>query len=313
MTVRFRNLTALLCTLIAWPLGCAQERFILKSDPQFLPLSKTVPAGPTARSHRVQALPAPQLKTRQLTELAAGYQQVVVAEHGRTYEKGFQRLLVKKPNGQVIWIDYTPPGGMLLPLRKNQKILIRLFLLDRSVRSIAPEEDPIQDDSEQQLIIAGRRRTGLPDLRFGGLRGWVLVIREPNNELLSMVFSGRYTKRNASEADEVGEAMTRPFSIIPSGRVVYEESLILANLCRPIIRHTSVKMVMGPAGPTIDLAPGTRGRLSNKDRHYHGLLLDASIAESAQCGPNTPDHLSFAILRAPGPKAKGATNASAGQ
>mgnify|MGYP004358280307 CR=1 FL=1 len=292
---------------LAWLMvgpGCARDRFELGGARERLPETRAVLMSTNWRKQaRIRALPKLSLRGREADYLLPSYRGFRVKSHKPAYDGAYRELILEShdataPGGRkkAVLLEYTPPGGNLLPLKVGEKIQIRLFRPDRRKRSTSPEEDPVRDDSRRHFVIAGTRQQGMPDLSMGGLRGWTLAIRDVDQRLIAVLFSGRYHPLS-DEDHKLDFTMVAPLKVRPSRRVVYEEAMVLPSLCRPILSHQAVELRTGKAGQTLRAIPGTYVDFTVGNTGFRWVLLDASRAISGSCGPDVPAHVSFAILR----------------
>jgi hypothetical protein len=288
---------ALVCSLI--PLGCASDGFVLKGARTMRFATKAIPFSTDLKgSLGARALEKPMIGVLGRELISSAYRFATVVSLGDSYDRSQRRVIFRLANKKLVQIDYTPPGGQLLPLGKGAQVTLRLFSTDGTTNSTDPGEDPIMDSGRRAFTIATQRRASSPDLRLGAIQGWVLVIRTPKGQLVAAIFSAQPARLTPGASSGWNENMAHPIVIAPSRKTVYREAYTLPNLCEPVVFHMAATVTTKEGKAASTVYPGTYRRVTAGGYGYRVILLDAAESPDNSCPDETPLHFSGAILAA---------------
>jgi hypothetical protein len=258
-------------------------------------------------------LAPPTLILRPASDLVAGYVAVTVTRHEPAFAAGRRTVLLRTSGDEAITLDYSPPGGQALPLARGDQVLVRYFPGAVGGRTAGVwDERPVEDHSRREVRVATRRRVGEPDLAYGGVAGWALLIREPDGVLRAALYSGvQVPLSGRSRPGGRGDQLI----VEPADPPAYTEVRRLDSRCLATLEHRPLRVLWRERGATrqgrpnralapsegVLVPPGTFAAIVARDRRYRVIALDASALGDGRCEDADPGHVSFAILVAARP------------
>lgn len=139
-----------------------------------------------------RALTAPKLLIQPPEALGRAYTEVTVVSHRWHAEDGHFNLQLKGTDDTPITVVYSMDGKRGFPVVRGRRYRMRIFHPTTLPNQRFLDEEPTVDDSKRHVFVLAKRRPDVPDISIGGLKGWALVIRTPENALVGALFSGRW-------------------------------------------------------------------------------------------------------------------------